>query len=981
MPSHTSIVAREPDSDPIRSLREIFPARFFESAGCDAVFRDASFEHVFGISGLDAMVPVVRPLSASDPLARYLKTFGEACSILIYLCVDQVRLLIHRDGNLEEVEIPQEINDQISAIKEDIHHWAGDLNSDGEHCVDLKSPSPGPHFNVNLLLGNRVDFPNSLQTTPKSVVDRFGGGSFRSHAATQVLATRWDMRPEENGFPANRQFYLLEEGEVIFYSGQGGHANIAEADCRHSQNFTRIFYRTFCGLEIRRLIFILPQKKGRPLATESHRIEITNTGGGIRKIDLVYTGMFGTAAPHALWEDVIYSNVIMQSKILRDDRRNLIAVGSDYYPLEFQKDHRFHCTVAHTPSGPRFPTQFCFDYTGFVGAGTLEKPEFASQLPNRLSRKGPGFFAVGMKIELDGMQTIKIDNFTGLVSSPPDGVVEPEQYRQEITTLLADHLEPDQTERDLDEVSRFSGQYRSCMQIRSDDSDFDTYFNLNLPFQVLYQTYVSRSFGQTQKGYREIGFREIQDLYASIYYFVGMGKHATAKDLIRQWIENVFEFGYANHNFFWQGKEPGKWSDDALWLIPAVYRYICITGDDRILDEEFQMADGEPGKKRRLADTIGAVIDYSAKISIGRHGLPLIDSADWNDCLKIDEDYIDGPAKEKLYQRRPSGRDASESVMNAFLLKHALDLATKLFESRGAVDERNNFAELSKKLQERIQAHAWKEDFFARVLLNRFKKNEYTWIGAAGDGLSADPSIPGVYFLNSFSWSVLSDCATDRQISVMLTAIEKYLKTPHGLKLMTPAALERVAAGTATGHYFPGDRENGAVFKHAAMMAVAALFKVSKQVADSSLARQSAALAYWMIDLALPYKTLKSPYQLGGNPRFCTQYINSDTGENIGPLLSGTSTWLLLSLFSAYGMEFSSHGILLDPILKESQRQLKIRFNSGQAVYDILIEKPAGFYRTADSDYVIESDEERLADNRIPFYRDHKTHTVRIRFV
>lgn len=99
---------------------------------------------------------------------------------------------------------------------ENVDRWAGTLNDRGEHTIDLRTPSPGPHFYVNLLMGNRIGYDYALQTTPKSVVDRFGRGSFRSHADTQVLATRWDMRAEENGFPANRQFYIVEDFKKYF---------------------------------------------------------------------------------------------------------------------------------------------------------------------------------------------------------------------------------------------------------------------------------------------------------------------------------------------------------------------------------------------------------------------------------------------------------------------------------------------------------------------------------------------------------------------------------------------------------------------------------------------------------------------------------------------------------------------------------------------------------------------------------------------
>ena len=91
----------------------------------------------------------------------------------------------------------------------------------------------------------------------------------------------------------------------------------------------------------------------------------------------------------------------------------------------------------------------------------------------------------------------------------------------------------------------------------------------------------------------------------------------------------------------------------------------------------------ESKEKRSLRDTLMAILRYSGKISIGKHGLPLLDKADWNDCLRLDHDVLDGPEKEKSYYRQlqergqdfgvPFENTQSESVMNACLLKIAAD--------------------------------------------------------------------------------------------------------------------------------------------------------------------------------------------------------------------------------------------------------------------------------------------------------------------
>ena len=100
----------------------------------------------------------------------------------------------------------------------------------------------------------------------------------------------------------------------------------------------------------------------------------------------------------------------------------------------------------------------------------------------------------------------------------------------------------------------------------------------------------------------------------------------------------------------------------------------------------------------------------------------------------------------------------------------------------------------------------------------------------------------------------------------------------------------------ATEQYFLGDRENGGVFKHATMMFVVALLKASKRVKDEELKKKMMEDASYMLDIVYPYNVLKNPYRYKGNPRFCTQYVNSITEEHIGPILSGTSTWLLLAI-------------------------------------------------------------------------------------
>lgn len=942
----------------------------------DYQFINLQFTNVIVIGSFTYKIPAISEISKNEIIGEFLNSLSKEESHFFQINWNEetIHYYVYSDGNVAKRALDKEIQILILQLLSDYETWAGYLDENGDHIMDLKKPSPGPHFSTNMLLGNRIGYPNPLQTTPKSVIDRFGGGSFRAHAATQVLATRWDMLQEENGFPANRQFYLVEDGKQIFYSANVTDQNIKSAKCRHSQNYTEIEYYTECGLKITRRIFILPQYEGLPVATEVQRITIKNQSDQVRKLRLVMTGMLGSPVPQAFMEDVVYSTIIMEAGVIQNENGDFLAYVPHYYPEPCQKDIRFMSGMFYEKGNKYCPEEIGTHYGEFIGNGNLHYPQGLKKLSNKLNTKGPGFIALGKEFEINSGEEVIADQYTGLISQFGDKVSYDIIYNQ-IQALHNKFSDKDVLETAFQEQMDWYRRYKSYLRIDSDNKLLNEYVNNNLPFQVLYQTFVSRSFDLTQKGYREIGFREIQDIYASMYYFIAMGKEQLVKELLAEWIEKVLEAGYCYHNFFWVGKEAGKWSDDGLWLIQAVYRYVQFTKDIKFLDE-LHLIPETGGKKRSVYDTLKAIIHYSSKISIGQHGLPLIDYADWNDCLKVDSDYLLGKDKENL--TGPIDH-YSESVMNAFLLKIAM---LYMKELASQVNDQEYESELEKSINDlsnSLQLHGWKEDFYARVLFNRYG-NEITYLGAKNDGFSNDENIDGTYFINSFSWSIISEEATESQIEIMVDRIEKYLKKPFGFALMSPTDLSKISKVTATGEYFPGDRENGGIFKHASMMAAFAMIKAAKEVTNPELAERLRNMAYWMVDKVFPYHTLNDPYALCGNPRWCTQYINSNTGEHIGPTLSGTSTWLTLTLFEMLGIEYRGNKLLLNPMLAEEVEVMKFSIKYLDSHYSFSIHKPKGLYRVKDCKYTLIMDQQVLENNTVDLINDGKQHTIEMKF-
>ncbi|MCD8384948.1 MAG: glycosyl transferase [Clostridiales bacterium] len=951
-------------------ITETFPEQAGRGA-LNAEFLAADRQAAVGVSGLPYEAPVCAYLLNQPDVADYLGRFEG--SQLLWLEEENLR---HQ--TVEGVRtVPQEVTETVKSVLHRVLTSPGMLNDQGELLLDLKTCPVGPHYPVNLLLGNRARYPYPLCTTPKSALDALGRGSFRATGGQQVLATRCVLPLEENGEPANRQFYLVEDGKQIFYSADVWE-NVVSANCCHSQNRTVITYQTECGLEIRRTIFILPQEDGMPNAVEAQRVEIVNRSGKERRLKIVMTGMFGIANPVTIANDVVFANVVIESEVFY---RNgcPAALTLHQNPQECAGEKRFAALLCNGET----LDEFCVSLPDFVGNGTLAHPELVVRLPSRYSRKMAPFFAMGKSFTVQNGEAAVVDEFVGMMET--EGAVNV-PFDAALHCLLVKYRDPAALTRTLGQVVDFWNRYPAYVVPQTEDSRFNAYVSHNLPFQVLYQTYVSRAFAWTQKSYRETGFREIQDIYASMYYLNAIGENDLIKDLISNWVRSVFPMGYAYHDFTFTGKEPGDCSDDQLWLVQAVYRYVKLTGDSAFLLEEYPMA-GEQGGSRPLWETLMAILTYSGKISVGRHGLPLLDKADWNDTLRLDPVVLKGPAKEALYRKQlaergqeygvPFENTMSESVMNACLLKIAADELAEMAPLVGKEADSALAAAVSAQTARAMQAHAWKGDFFARCLINDDREGGYTYLGAQGDNLALEPEMDGTYFLNSYSWPILAGVATEEQVAVMLERVQTWLKTDAGLKLCTLVAYDRLGVETGTALYFPGDRENGGVFKHAAMMATVASLKAAKWVKDPDLARQLAELAFFMIDKTLPYKTMEDPFRLKGNPRFCTQYNNSETGENVGPMLSGTASWLTLAVYEFLGMDVADGTLTLSPILQPGETALSYTLNLLQTTIEVEIVSDGTRFRTGDeTEYLLDG---TPAGQRIPIPTDGAIHRIWIR--
>src|SRR5690606_24306843 len=83
---------------------------------------------------------------------------------------------------------------------------------------------------------------------------------------------------------------------------------------------------------------------------------------------------------------------------------------------------------------------------------------------------------------------------------------------------------------------------------------------------------------------------------------------------------------------------PQYYSDDHLWLILAVCAYLKETGDLAFLDEELPFYEkdrlGQPLERSTVREHLQRGLAFT-RGDVGRHGLPLLGFADWNDTVNL----------------------------------------------------------------------------------------------------------------------------------------------------------------------------------------------------------------------------------------------------------------------------------------------------------------------------------------------------------
>ncbi|WP_434356899.1 N,N'-diacetylchitobiose phosphorylase [Parasalinivibrio latis] len=340
-------------------------------------------------------------------------------------------------------------------------------------------------------------------------------------------------------------------------------------------------------------------------------------------------------------------------------------------------------------------------------------------------------------------------------------------------------------------------------------------------------------------------------------------------------------------------------SDDALWLVPTICRYVMETGDVDFFDLVVTYADGGEGT---VYEHMTRILDFSAK-HVGQTGICKGLRADWNDCLNLG-----------------GGESAMVSFLHFWALQEFVDAAN--FLGRGT--DADKYATMAEGVRQACENNLWDGDWYIRGITKH------------GEKVGTHTQEEGKVHLESNTWAVVSGVATGDRATKAMDAVDEYLYSPYGLHLNAPSfATPNDDIGFVT-RVYQGVKENGAIFSHPNPWA---------WVAEAKLGRGDRAMKFY--DSLLPYnqndmieKRISEPYSYC---QFVMGKDHPDHGKANHPWLTGSSGWAYIAATNyILGVRLSFDGLVVDPCIPAEWPSFEIRREWRDAVFNIKVDNTAG---------------------------------------
>ncbi len=738
------------------------------------------------------------------------------------------------------------------------------------------------------------------QATPAPWINVIANPVFGFQVATEGSGFTWSVNSRENQLtpwsndPVSDRpgevFYLRDDdtGELWCPTAQPIRDTAATYTARHGRGYSR-FEHTARGIAAELLQYV---PLGDPIKIS--RLTLRNTSRRTRHLSLT---------AYAEW-------------VLGPSR----SASAAFVTTEIDPDTG--AMFARNPWNAAFGSRVAFvdlagrqtDWTGdrreFIGRnGTLERPAAlagAAALSNTVGAGLDPCGALRTSVALPPNGRVEIVCFLGQAASATEARGLIARYRTaDLDAVLA-------------EVGRHWDGVLGAVQVKTPDRAMDIMLNGWLLYQTLACRIWARSgFYQASGAY---GFRDqLQDGMALAAARPALTREHLLRAAGRQFVEGDVQHWWLPHSG--QGVRT-RISDDRAWLAYTAAHYVVATGDAAVLDEVVPFLEGQllqAGEHDSffdptVSDEAGTLFEHCARgldasLQVGRHGLPLIGTGDWNDGMNRVGEFGRG-----------------ESVWLGWLLYAALGAFAPLADARGDTAHAAAWRTHADALQAALEREAWDGDWYRRAWFD-----DGTPLGSVNDAECRIDSI-------SQSWAAISAAADRERARRAMAAVERELIRPldHVALLFTPPFDKAPLDPGYIKGYPPGVRENGGQYTHAALwsvMAFAALGEGDKAAALFALlnpvnhARTRSDVHRYKVE----------PYVVAADVYAAAPHV----GRGGWTWYTGSAGWMQRAgVESILGLRLEGDVLHLNPCIPRTWPRfaMTVRFRSTQ--YEVLVENP-----------------------------------------
>jgi cyclic beta-1,2-glucan synthetase len=607
-------------------------------------------------------------------------------------------------------------------------------------------------------------------------------------------------------------------------------------------------------------------------------------------------------------------------------------------------NNEFAGRVAFAGTSEKITSATC-DRKEFIGRnGSLSRPAALGRV-SLAGRDGAGLdpcAALQITVELAPHQAREVVFLLGEAES-----------KAEAQSLVAKFSHAGNVNDAFESVLTHWDRLLGTIEVKTPDVAMDTMLNRWLLYQTLSCRIWARSAFYQSGG--AFGFRDqLQDVMALVY-----SSPTIAREQIVRASGHQFKEGDVQH---WWHQPSGRgvrtrFSDDLLWLPFVTAFYLSVTGDSSVLDEVVPFLEQEPlkpdeqevYKQPEVSNESASVFEHCARaldrsLPVGKHGLPLMGSGDWNDGMN-----------------RVGHLGKGESVWVGWFLYTTLAAFAPFCDARKQKLRGNRYRKHLEHLKKALAEKGWDGDWYRRAYFD-----DGTPLGSAQNDECRIDSIVQ-------SWSVISGAAEPYRAQRAMAAVEEYLiRRGDGLVILftPPFDKGKLDPGYIKG-YVPGVRENGGQYTHAALWTLIAfailgdgerageLFSLLNPVNHSST---RAGLHKYKVE---PYVAVGDVYA-----------VPPHTGRGGWTWYTGSAGWMYRAgLESILGFKLQAERLQIEPCVPRWWRDFEITYRRGRTTYRIKVENPLGVSRSVAT---VELDGALQTADEIPLTDDGQTHIVRV---